>query len=233
MKHLHTVGDVMTHAVIAVGRDAPFQEIVENLRKWRISALPVLVGDGRVVGVVSEADLLAREELRDTVLPPSDRAADAALQQQAHAVTAGQLMSFPAITVHPDATLAQAARAMVHAHVKRLPVIDAEGHLIGVVSRGDLLKVYLRPDEDIAGDVRRALLAHPLPTDASGIDVKVEEGLVTLRGTVPEPSPLGVLDLLARSVPGVVDVETLVSIGPAPEADRGADPATRTSGAAR
>ncbi|PYC82634.1 hypothetical protein C7C46_09740 [Streptomyces tateyamensis] len=233
MKHLHTVGDVMTHAVIAVGRDAPFEEIVENLRNWRISALPVLGGDGRVVGVVSEADLLAREELRAAVLPPSDRAADATLQQQAHVVTAGQLMSFPAITVHPDATLAQAARAMVHARVKRLPVVDAEGQLIGVVSRGDLLKVYLRSDEDIAGDVRRALLAHPLPADATGIDVEVEEGLVTLRGTVPDPAPIGVLDLLARAVPSVVDVRTLISGGPTPQADDDQSATTRNGGAPR
>ncbi|MCX4744774.1 CBS domain-containing protein [Kitasatospora sp. NBC_01287] len=230
MKHPH-VSDVMTHTVIAVGRDAPFQEIVENMRKWRISALPVLAGDRHVVGVVSEADLLAREELREAVLPPSDRATDATRQQQAQAVTAGQLMSFPAITVHPDATTARAARAMVHARVKRLPVIDSEGHLVGVVSRGDLLKVYLRPDDDIAGDVHRALLAHPLPADASGINVEVEEGRVTLRGTVPEPSPIGVLDLLARSVPGVVDVRTLISVGPTAQADDGRSATTRGSGA--
>ncbi|GAA1248486.1 CBS domain-containing protein [Kitasatospora nipponensis] len=230
MQH-RTVGDVMTHAVIAVGRDAPFQEIVEHLRTWRISALPVLAGDGRVVGVVSEADLLAREEVADTVLPPSDRAADATLRQQAHALTAGQLMSFPAITVHPDATLAQAARAMAHAHVKRLPVVDAEARLVGVVSRSDLLKVYLRRDEDIEADVREALLAHPLPTDASRVDVKVEEGVVTLRGTVPEPSPLRILDLLARSVPGVVDVQTLIGIGPPPHTAPGDTPAIHSTGA--
>ncbi len=213
MKHLHTVGDVMTHAVIAVGREAPFKEIVESLQHWRISALPVLAGDGRVIGVVSEADLLAREQLGDGASTPADRpgGAEADIAEKARAVTAGQLMSVPAITVRADATIAQAARAMARGNVKRLPVVDAEGRLTGVVSRSDLLKVYLRPDADIAQEVRSELIARLLPAGSSVVEIQVEEGVVTLRGTVPDAALVPLLDRLARTVPGVVHVEAHLS----------------------
>jgi CBS-domain-containing membrane protein len=209
-----TVGDVMTHAVIAVGRDAPFKEIVETLQRWHISAIPVLAGDARVIGVVSEADLLVKEEYGSR---PTEHAADARDLGRAAAVTAGQLMSVPAITVHADATLPQAARTMALGHVKRLPVIDSEGHLCGVVSRGDLLKVYLRPDQEMAQQVRHDVVRQLLPAGSASIEVSVEEGVVTLAGTVPDPGVIPLLDRLVRAVPGVVDVDTQLSTTDRPE----------------
>ncbi|MET9885638.1 CBS domain-containing protein [Streptomyces sp. NPDC006430] len=190
MKHLRTVDDVMTHAVISIDRRAPFKDIVETMRQWRISALPVLAEDGKVVGVVSEADLLLKAEGAD----------------ESRAVTAGQLMTVPAVTVAKDASIAGAARLMARSHLKRLPVVDADDHLVGVVSRGDLLKIYLRPDEDIAAELRELIMAHLMPAGSSLVRVYVSNGIVYLDGSVPDPTLQDMLVRVARTVPGVVDV---------------------------
>ncbi|MFI1417451.1 CBS domain-containing protein [Streptomyces sp. NPDC020731] len=139
----HTVSDVMTRAVVAVGRDTPFKDVVRLIEEWQVSALPVLEGEGRVVGVVSEADLLLKEEFRDSDPDRFTQLRRLSDLARAGALTAGELMSTPAVTVHADATLAQAARVMAQLRLKRLPVVDAEGLLKGVVSRVDLLKVFL------------------------------------------------------------------------------------------
>jgi CBS domain-containing protein len=209
----HIVGDVMTSAAVAVGRDAPFKEIVMIMEQHSVSALPVLEGDGRVIGVVSEADLLPKEEFRDSepsmfqagLAEPRRRLADLA---KAGAVTAGELMGTPAVTVHADATLAQAARIMAVKRVKRLPVIDDEGILRGIVSRADLLKVFLRPDEDIEEEVRRTVVSYLFPALSHTIHVNVHEGVVTLRGQVQDASLAPVAARLAGAVEGVVDVQT-------------------------
>jgi len=194
----YTVSDVMTHTDVAIGSEAPFKEIVELLDQWKVSAVPVLAGEGRVVGVVSEADLLAKEEYRGA--PDGDPAVPA----KAGAVSAAELMSAPAVTVHPDATLAEAARIMARRHVKRLPVVDAVGMLQGVVSRSDLLKVFLRGDGEIAEEVRQHVLGR-LPVTAP-LTVSVTEGVVTLGGALPDRSLVPVLARAVRAVEGVVDV---------------------------
>ncbi len=188
----NTVGKVMTHAVVAVGRDATFEEILETLQRWKVSAVPVLAGDGRVVGVVSEADLLAAEDRE---------------KGRTEGLRASGMMSVPAVTVHSESPTAEAARAMARGHFKRLPVVDAEDCLIGIVSRSDLLKVHLRTDEDLADQVRFELLAVLKPAQASAVDVRAEEGRITLTGTMPDASALPVLERLVRAVPGVVDAE--------------------------
>jgi CBS-domain-containing membrane protein len=194
----YTVSDVMTHTVVAVGREAPFKEIVELFDQWKVSALPVLEGEGRVVGVVSEADLLAKEEFRDTDI------GDLKDLQKAAGVTAGQLMSTPAVTVHPDASLAEAARIMARRRVKRLPVVDAIGILQGVVSRSDLLKVFLRSDEEIAEEIRQDVLTRlPVPQD---LTVAVAEGVVTLGGPLPDRALVPLVTRAVRAVEGVVDI---------------------------
>ena len=200
-----TVSDVMTHTVIAVGRDAPFKEIVQLFDQWKVSALPVLEGEGRVVGVVSEADLLHKEEFRDR----DDTSGDLADRIKAGAVTAGELMSAPAVTVHADAPLTEAARIMARRKVKRLPVIDGVGMLQGVVSRGDLLKVFLRPDEEIAEEARTSVL--PSLPGTESVTVTVAEGVATLRGSLPDRGLVPVLARAVRAVEGVVDVRTDLS----------------------
>ncbi|MET3983016.1 CBS domain-containing protein [Streptomyces sp. PvR034] len=190
MKRLRTVNDVMTHAVISVNRGAPFKDIVEAMRQWRISALPVLSEDGRVAGVVSEADLLLKAQGAD----------------ESRAVTASQLMTVPAVTVTEETGIPGAARLMAHRHLKRLPVVDSDGRLVGVVSRGDLLKIYLRPDADIAEELRELIMAELLPAGSAVVRVHVADGIVHLDGSIPDPSLKDVLVRVARTVPGVVDV---------------------------
>ncbi|WP_406444755.1 CBS domain-containing protein [Streptomyces sp. NBC_00631] len=179
----HTVGDVMTRTPVAVGPDAPFKDVVTLMDRWKVSALPVLEGAGRVIGVVSEADLA-----------------------RAGGMTAGELMNAPAVTVHPDATVAEAARVMARRGVKRLPVVDDLGVLKGIVSRADLLKVFLRADEELTEEVRREVVDRLFPLSADHIRVDVTEGIVTLTGWIDSPAPAPVAERLARAVEGVVDV---------------------------
>jgi CBS domain-containing protein len=203
----HIVSDVMTHTVAAIGRKANFKEIVQLMEQWKVSALPVLEGEGRVVGVVSEADLLPKEEFRDSDPDRYTQLRRLSDLAKAGAVTAEDLMTAPAVTVQANATLAQAARTMAHAKVKRLPVVDEVGLLEGVVSRGDLLKVFLRDDEDIAEEVRREVVSYLFRAPLSPVRVRVHDGVVTLAGRVRDTSLVPVAARLVRAVEGVVDVE--------------------------
>ena len=203
----HIVSDVMSHTVAAVGRRAAFKEIVQLLQDWKVSALPVLEGEGRVVGVVSEADLLPKEEFRDS---DPDRATQLRRLDdlaKAGGLTAEDLMTSPALTVHAEATLAQAARTMARAKVKRRPVVDDVGMLQGIVSRADLLKVFLRDDEEIAEEVRREVVAYVFPAPMSAVHVEVRNGVVKLVGHARDTSLVPVAARLVRAVEGVVDVE--------------------------
>ncbi len=192
MKHMRTVNDVMTHAVVSLDLDAPVHDIVQAMRRWGFGSLPVLSAEGRVAGVVSEADLLVKAEGTD----------------ESHTVTAAQLMTVPPVTATKDTSIAGAARLMARGHFKRLPVVDDDGRLVGVVSRGDLLKIYLRPDEDIAEELRELFLTRLIPSGSAIVRIHVEHGVVGLDGDVRDPALADVLPSIARSVPGVVDVTT-------------------------
>ncbi|MFC9748788.1 CBS domain-containing protein [Streptomyces niveus] len=208
MRHTpYVVADVMTNPVVAVAPRAGFKEIVETLRKWKVSAVPVLEGDGRVTGVVSEADLLGKEEFRDadpSRLKQMRRLDDL---RKAGAVTARELMSVPAVTVREDATLAQAARTMAQGGLKRLPVVDASGMLRGIVSRSDLLKVFLRSDDDLAEEVRTEVVEPLFRVSRENVLVTVVDGVVTLSGVVQDTALVPVAARMVRAVEGVVDVE--------------------------
>ncbi|WP_406513140.1 CBS domain-containing protein [Streptomyces sp. NBC_00161] len=197
----YTVSDVMTHTAVAIGREASYKEIVELMHQWKVSAVPVLEGEGRVVGVVSEADLLPKEEFRrtDPALPEQLEEAS-----KAGAVLAEELMSSPAITVHPDAPVAEAARIMARKRVKRLPVVNGLGMLEGVVSRSDLLKVFLRPDEELEEEIRQSVLTELTP--GVNVDFAVQDGVVTLRGSLRDRALVPLLARAIRAVEGVVDV---------------------------
>jgi CBS domain-containing protein len=206
------VSDVMTTSVVTVDRITPYQEIDRLLTQHRISGVPVLTMGRQVAGVVSEADLLSAEDERAR----HARMAAAAgrrwpHRKQPHAsLTAGTLMTAPAITTGPDATIPAAARLMNTHHVRRLPVIDADGKLAGIVSRRDLLSVFLRPDADILHDARQVLGELAL-TDPEDVIVTVKHGVVTLTWTIrPEPGRDQDLTPLALrmiwDIDGVVDV---------------------------
>ncbi|MCF6524865.1 CBS domain-containing protein [Streptomyces sp. JJ36] len=222
----HTVEDVMTHTVVAVGLGASFKEIVRTMEQWQVSALPVLEGDGRVVGVVSEGDLLPKEEYREGGPGLFERQRRLEDLGKASAVTARELMTAPAVSVRAGTTLAQAARAMAQRRVKRLPVVDGEGRLTGVVSRSDLLKVFLRDDEEIAGEVRRQVVEPLFPNGSPTVRVGVTEGVVTFTGHFRDTALVPLAARMARSVEGVVDVAFELTGPPVPQ-HTGGSPAGR------
>jgi CBS domain-containing protein len=209
-----TVKDVMTTQVVWVRKDATFREMAVALRENRVSAFPVIDDDGRVVGVVSEADLLTKEAMADPgVIAGLLHHRD---QNKARGVTAGDLMTAPAVTVRPEDTVDHAAKLMYDRRVKRLPVIDANGHLVGIVSRADVLAVFDRTDEAIRQEITDEVLRRDLVVDPRTFDVTVSDGMVTLAGA-PDTSEFGhEIVQRVRHVQGVVAVRDRFSY-PAPE----------------
>jgi CBS domain-containing protein len=209
-----TVNDVMTTTVVAVKRGASYKEMAALLRKYRVSAFPVLDDDQRVIGIVSEADLLVKEALN------ADRGGAITAMvhhkelQKADGVTADDLMTSNVVTVKPDDTVEQAARLMYHLQVKRLPVVDAGGYLVGIVSRADLLTVFDRPDGEIRAEIVNDVILHEFLTDPALFTVTVADGVVTIQGT-PETADLG-RNLMnrIRHVTGVVAVRDELSWPP-------------------
>jgi predicted transcriptional regulator len=213
------VKDVMTTRVIWVKKDATFREMAAALRKHRVSAFPVLGDDDKVIGVVSEADMLTKEAMADPgVIAGLLHHRD---QGKARGVTAGDLMTAPAVTVRPEDTVEHAARLMYDRKVKRLPVTDANGHLVGIISRADVLSVFDRTDEAIRKEITDEVLRRDLVVDPRTFDVTVSDGVVTLAGA-PDTSEFGhEIVRRVRHVQGVVAVRDRFSY-PAPEhrADR-------------
>jgi len=198
------VRDVMTTKVATAGRNMPYKQAAKLMTDQRVTAMPVVSESGRVIGMVSEADLLHKVEPRPrggtglSARARHDRA-------KARARTAGELMTSPAITIHPDASLSAAARLMNAHHIRRLPVVNATGDLIGIVGRSDLMKVFLRPDEEIAAEVSDAL-GQILLDDAGQVAVSVHDGVVTLHGAPGDQDLIRVAARLASEVAGVVTV---------------------------
>ena len=153
--------DVMATDVITADKNMPYKQVARLLADNDLSAVPVLSSGGRVLGVVSEADVLRREERSFSRLAAGLPRRTHREREQAEALTAAQLMTTPAITIHPDAPLGAAARLMNAHHVGRLPVVNPAGELIGIVSRRDLMSVFLRPDAEIAAEIADQLALMP------------------------------------------------------------------------
>ena len=202
----------MTTSVVTVDRITPYQEIDRVLTERRISGVPVLMMGRQVAGVVTEADLLAAEdETARQARVASTIGRRWRLRKQPHvSLTADTLMTAPAITIGPDATIPAAARLMNTHHVRRLPVIDADGKLAGIVSRRDLLSVFLRPDADIIHDARQVLAELAL-TDPKDVIVTVKHGVVTLTGTMP-PEPRQEQDLIPLALRLIWDIDGVVDV---------------------
>jgi len=206
------VCDVMTTAVLTVDRITPYQDIDRLLTKHRISGVPVLKMGREVVGVVSETDLLAAEdETRRQARMAGSMGRRWHLRKQPHVrLTAGALMTSPAITIGPEATIPGAARLMNTHHISRLPVIDEKGKLIGIVSRRDLLSVFLRPDADIAHDARQVLDELPLADPKEAI-AEVRHGVVTLTGLM-RPEADHEQDLMPLALRLIWDIDGVVDV---------------------
>jgi len=199
------VADVMTTDVVTVDKGASYKQVARIMAGQKVNAVPVLTKNGHVAGIVSEADVLRKQERNfgrlGTGLPRRTRRERA----QADARTAAELMTTPAITIHPDAPAGAAARLMNGHRIRRLPVVDPSGKLIGIVSRRDMLSVLLRPDEEIAAEVH-GMLTGILLAEPDGVTVKVRDGVVTLSGTLAREDLIPVAERLATGVDGVVTV---------------------------
>ena len=210
------VRDVMTDHVVAVRQSASFKEMAARLREHRVSAFPVIDENRKVIGVVSEADLLAKEALAD------EHGIPAALtgilhhkdHKKAEGLTAKDLMTHPAVTVRPEDSVEHAARLMYTLQVKRLPVVDPGGYLVGIVSRADLLTVFDRTDEEIRSEVVNDVILREFLIDPAVFMVTVAAGVVTIQGT-PETVDLG-HDVVSRirRVEGVVAVSDKLAYPP-------------------
>jgi CBS-domain-containing membrane protein len=218
------VRDVMGTDLVTVGKTTSYKEVARLMTEHKVNALPVVTKSGHLIGVVSEADVLRKEERRFRRLASGLSGRARRERAKAQARTAAQLMTSPVITTHPDASLASAARLMNDRHIRRLPVLDAPGTLIGMVSRRDLLRVFLRPDAEIGAEVHRVLTGVLLENPDS-VTVQVRDGVVTLRGSMREPKLIPAAVRLASEVDGVVAVTDELTSGPAePAPDRAAAP---------
>ena len=213
------VRDVMAANVVTIELATPFKEIARILVERRISGVPVLMHSGRLAGMVTEGDLLrAQDRHVETRRRWTGALRYGTDRDRYERLTAEQLMTSPAVTIHPDATIGAAADVMNLHHVRRLPVIDSDGKLLGVVNRRDLLNVFLVPDEEITRQVTE-LLAEMIPDDHVPMTASVRGGIVTVAGerdeTASQARVAEAIDL-AWDIDGVIDIIDHTAGAPAP-----------------
>jgi CBS domain-containing protein len=203
------VKDLMTTQVVTVRPATPFKDIVARLAEHRVSAMPVVDDAGRVLGVVSEADLLLKEEFPDPDqdMPLFWTKRRRLEREKAAGSTARDLMSVALVSISPDATVVEAARRMHRANIKRLPVIGEGGRLVGIVSRSDLLKVFNRPDRSIRREIMDDVIVGEFTMDPDRFFIHVDDGVVVLQGRVERRSLIPYLVRAVHGVEGVVRVE--------------------------
>ncbi len=206
MKHLK-VSDLMSDAVVRAQPGTPFKEIAHLLQEYDITAVPVVDGEDRPVGVVSEADLLQKMWGGEPDGPPGDGGRSRPADAKASATDAAGLMTSPAVCAREDWSVVDAARVMARHGIKRLLVVDEAGRLIGVVSRSDLLRVFLRTDRAIRTEIIEEAMVKSLGLAPSSMQVDVAHGHVVLSGRLPGDVSVSVLEELCRRVDGVVAVE--------------------------
>lgn len=206
-----TIRDVMSRPTLTVHPETPLKDVARLLVRHRISGLPVTDAGGRVLGVISEADLLLKEQGAANIghrrlarLLGESTQTRAQLAKLA-ATSAGDAMTSPAVTISGDRPLAEAAATMTRRGINRLPVVDS-GVLVGVVSRADLVRAYVRSDEELAGVVREEVIHRTMWLDPDLYDVSVRDGIVRIRGSVALRSTAEVIERVSALIPGVVAV---------------------------
>jgi CBS domain-containing protein len=206
-----TVKGVMTSSVVAVREDADFKEMVTAMRSRRISAFPVIDTSSRVIGVVSEADLLLKETI--PALPQGAIRLAWRLKDRSKAVgvTAAELMTKPAVTIREDAPVAEAARLMQSHKVKRLPVVDGNGRLRGIITRTDVLSVFERPDHEIWDEVVKEVIVGEFGLDPELFVVTVRSGIVAITGSVERRADALSVLATTRHLEGVIGVRDRLS----------------------
>ncbi|MER7577019.1 CBS domain-containing protein [Streptomyces sp. NPDC126514] len=199
------VRDVMSDAVVRVQGGTPFKEIAHVLQEYDITAVPVVDDQDRPRGMVSEADLL--HKMMRGQASGADGGDSLPAPGKSLATDAAGLMTSPALCARPEWSVVDAARVMARHGVKRLLVTDAEGGLIGVVSRSDLLRVFLRTDQAIRTEIIEEVLVKALGESPAAVQVDVTHGHVVLSGRLSSRIAVPVLEDMCRNVDGVVAVE--------------------------
>lgn len=206
------VADVMTRTVITVDPDTPFRAIARTLNSRGISGAPVVDASGRPLGVVTEADLLRRQARAGGADRGLRRLLRSLVRRTGHAeLTAAELMTSPAVTVHVGDRLPSAAAELARHDIERAPVLNATGKVVGVLSRKDLLSVYLRSDAELSDEIRIEVLAETMCLPPAAVEVHVADGVVTMTGRVERQSMIDVIIALTAQVDGVVDVHATLT----------------------
>ncbi len=193
------VVDLMTTDVIKVAPDTPIKQAAQLMFRHRVSGLPVVDDAGRVAGIITEADFLRLEVARGEAADPEP------------VETVGEVMTSGVVTVQPDEGLAEAAKVMVIQDIKRLPVIDDDERLVGIISRLDIVAVFTRPDEIIEDEIKEDLIRRVLFVDPDDIEVSVKGGVVTFSGEIGTRNEASLLEELARRLDGVMRVDNQLS----------------------
>jgi CBS domain-containing protein len=197
----------MTRDAITVSPEMPLKEAAELLARHQVSGLPV-VDEAKVVGVVSEADIVTRSTgSRESRSLIREFLSGRKQQPDVGATRVGDAMTSPAITIAPERPVAEAARVMVERKVNRLPVVDDSG-LVGIVTRADLVRAYVRPDEELEREIREDVAGRALAIDPNELEITVERGAVKLAGEVERPVDAELLERFTEAVPGVVSVQS-------------------------
>lgn len=197
------VNQLMTRNLATVSPDSSLKEAARIMIDRKVSGLPVVDDDGVLVGIVTEGDILHMESMRN----PATTISGLLRRSVPTAETTGEAMTRKVISISPDSDHTEAARLMESAGVKRLPVIDVAGKLVGVLSRSDVLKVFARSDADIHHEVLSEVIERILWLDPETVHVSVSEGQVGLTGEVPTRSDTRILEEMTKRVDGVVDVD--------------------------
>ena len=219
------VRDVMVTDVVTAEIDTPLARVIDDMVRGDISGLPVIDGERRVVGIVTDADVIARRgfdpipHLPSPVFDEDARSHRNRWRQKVDGCTVGDVMSTPVETVGPDAPLRSATARMITMSNRSLPVVDASGRLVGIVSHRDILRVLHRTDNEIATAVRAVLADAPSAQAASPLAVAVADGAVTLTGSTSDPSRLLALLAVISQLPGVLEIHDAVTRRAAPPCD--------------
>ena len=205
----------MTRPVITVGRETPLKDVARLLIESGISGVPVVDASGSVLGVVSEADFLAKQQGSQSIrhrrfAPLLGETAEAQKQlDKLAARTSGEAMTAPAVTIEPNRPLHEAAALMTRRRINRLPVVEV-GSLVGIVTRTDLVRAYLRSDEELAQTIREEVLHRILWLDPAAFTVAVRNGEAVVTGSVERRSTAEIVEETLKLVPGVVNVRANV-----------------------
>lgn len=198
---------LMTEGVITVGPDTPLKEAARRMIEAKVSGLPV-TDEGRLVGVISEGDFVAVEGQRGLSRAGLWQRLIGREEPRFRGATVSGVMSRDVVTLTPDVDHAQAARSMRRNKIKRIPIVDHNGSLLGILSRADILRAFTRPDAEIRSEIRDRVMRNVLWIDPELVDIQIDDGNVTMKGHLETRSDVELLEELVERLDGVVAVSS-------------------------